>query len=248
MGHHDRGPAHGAAIDATPTSSSEYRHFWVAGGATLTLTDLTLLEGSHRGGGSSVFVDVGAALDATRVSFVSNGQPGNFYGGAIWNAGHTTIRDSIFTNNWAYRGGAIANGWGLETDIALTVTRSTFNSNQAKDQGGAIWNAAALGVSNSTFSGNAADIGGAIVDSGTASIENATISGNESRKLSGAVAISDELTLSNSLVMGNDGGDVLGLTDQVASIIGIRRGWRWRTSSIRPVSRQTAVSRSEPSR
>jgi predicted outer membrane repeat protein len=69
------------------------------------------------------------------------------------------IEDSTFTGNKAYGGSAIS-AYADSVDIKLTVANSTFNDNQSRYDGGAIWMRPTesgnieLSVNNSTFSGN----------------------------------------------------------------------------------------------
>ena len=71
----------------------------------------------------------------------------------------TLIKDSTFTGNKAYGGSAIS-AYADRLDIKLTVANSTFNDNQSRYDGGAIWMRPTesgnieLSVNNSTFSGN----------------------------------------------------------------------------------------------
>ncbi len=86
------------------------------------------------------------------------------------------INQSIFTNNYA-----IDNGGGIFNDAAMTVSHSTFTSNSTSSNGGGIYNDAILTVSNSTFTNNSAvGSGGGICDdtSKTLTVIGSSISGN----------------------------------------------------------------------
>jgi hypothetical protein len=86
------------------------------------------------------------------------------YGGAIYNAGTLTVSDCFVWGNFAGEGGGIYNAG------TLMVSRCNLVENSANGAGGGIYNAgtaAALTVSNSTFSGNSPDaIFGLYMDGG----------------------------------------------------------------------------------
>ena len=159
----------------------------VNSGATLTLQNLTLQNGS----------DVGAS-----------GSSGN--GGAITNQGTLTVTDCTLSNNQATGGagsiGGPGQGGAIFNSGTLTITNSTLSSNFATGgatslnpnsggigTGGAIYNfSGTLTVTNTTFSGNEATggfgtpgqggegAGGAIfIKAGTLTMTNATFSGNQ---------------------------------------------------------------------
>ncbi len=100
------------------------------------------------------------------------------FGGAIENAGQLTITNTTFSGNGAAFGGAIYNGFLY----ALIVNNSTFSDNAKglSNSGGAIDNAGALTVTNTTFSDNGgpAGFGGATYNTGTLTVANCTFSGN----------------------------------------------------------------------
>ena len=83
------------------------------------------------------------------------------YGGAIdWRGADGKIRNSNFTENHAYNGGAVFVG----TDYGITnITDSNFIDNNAHNEGGAIcMNASSVYLYNSHLEGNTALSGGAI--------------------------------------------------------------------------------------
>ncbi len=102
-------------------------------------------------------------------------------GGAIQNnvnpsyTGNLTVTGSIFTNNTATKsyGGALYNTAG-----SAYVTSNTFKNNNAKSDGGAIYNGDTLVVNKSTFTSNNATNGGAIQNTGTTTINNCSFTIN----------------------------------------------------------------------
>jgi hypothetical protein len=163
------------------------------GGSHLTIVNVTFknnrLTGSagnkgggaiaHRGGSDS-------SLTIEKSRFEDNSTQN--LGGAIFTSPPTTITDTTFSGNVAYRGTVMS-----YSGQSLTVERSTFNDNviikntdDFPGAGGAIYfGMGTLQVKNSTFSGNGSDIdanqGGAIFTYGSANvlIWNSTFTGNK---------------------------------------------------------------------
>lgn len=109
--------------------------FRISDGYTVTLKDLTLKNGDTCAGGA-VYVDSAATLNAINCNFKDNKA---FEGGAIYNAGTTSVTNCLFENNEAKpndSGGAIYTQYGS----SLTVTGSTFTGNRdTSDHGGAVF-------------------------------------------------------------------------------------------------------------
>ena len=175
---------HGATIERVPAvndSAHRFRIFYNNSGANLTLSDLT----------------------------ITNGNPGAFHGGAIYNDGETadatlTISNCTLTGNSGDYGGAIFNDGYQDPSFpahtaTLTVLNSTISFNTGTQYGGGIWNESGgivMNVSNCTFSQNSAVArsAGAIQfdgSSGTAtgSISNCTFTENTAGNYGGAVNI-----------------------------------------------------------
>ncbi|MEQ1859884.1 MAG: right-handed parallel beta-helix repeat-containing protein [Chthoniobacteraceae bacterium] len=141
------------------------RIFSVANGSSLTLRDLTLTGGNG----------VGAAV--------------NGWGGAIYNAGTTTLLRCTLSGNTAGTTPGGPEGGG-----------AMFN-----DVGGT------LALTQCTVAGNAciSNRGGALRNEGTATFTHCTVVGNTARFDSGAFRNEAALTLENSIIFGNtvsDGG------------------------------------------
>ena len=106
-------------------------------------------------------------------------------GGAIYNnCSSLTVTDSKFADNTAKYGGAIYNDDESETYI----TNNTFTRNNAKNNGGAIYNIRYIEISDSKFANNTAKYGGAI-DSYEyeINIENTQFANNTAEKYGGAI-------------------------------------------------------------
>jgi uncharacterized repeat protein (TIGR01451 family) len=135
-------------------------------------------------------------------------------GGAISQSGGTgTIDEASFTanratgtpNEWEQPGGgAIALSLGH-----MTVTGSTFASNEAVHRGGAIYNSASfattLSILESEFTGNAADFGGGLYLREDTTIATSRIFENQAAG-GGAIAITGQadVVLTNNFIAGNE--------------------------------------------
>jgi len=148
-------------------------------GATLTLTDCTVSGNSNAYHGGGIFNYGGTLVLAN--SMVSGNYAGD--GGGIYNAGVLAVSDSTVSGNTSGElGGGILN-WDGQT---ATVVSSTLSDNSAANQGGGIWNAGTLTVTNTTVSGNTAccgggvGSGGGILNHGALTLTGSTLSGNSS--------------------------------------------------------------------
>lgn len=111
------------------------RIFRIADGYTVTIKDLTLMNGDASKGGA-IKVRPGATLNVVNCNLRDNCAD---QGGAIYNFGTTTVTNSLFENNEVlpnFSGGAIYTQYGS----SLTVKGSTFTGNKdISDHGGAIF-------------------------------------------------------------------------------------------------------------
>jgi CSLREA domain-containing protein len=169
----------------------------VNSGATLTLNDLTIENGSNSSGN----------------------------GGAIDNEGTLTVIDSTLSGNSATNGGGIFNNFFASLTVAnstfsdndatnvggciynpgtLSVSNSTFSDNDATNVGGCIQNNGTLSATNSTFSGNSTGAaGGTIENEATLSVTNSTFSGNSATTAGGGIFNVNATTVTNVTFSGN---------------------------------------------
>jgi len=175
----------------TLTAASNSRHFAVSGTFSLTLNHLILTGGIT-----------------------------NSAGGSIINSGTLTINDSSFTNNntiavgtsASLGGGALFNNF----NAIMTIDNTTFTGNVSPDRGGAIFNRATLTITNSTFTSNqangtttATDGGGAVYNyAGTTTITDSDFQNNTAVNAGGALYnvstnASNALNVSDSTFTGN---------------------------------------------
>jgi adhesin HecA-like repeat protein len=150
--------------------------------------------------------------DLVRTEFLANHAP-NGYGGALGTlpygldavALRVALRDSLFQDNDAYRGGAVLVGVGL-----ADVTSSRFLGNDATAAGGAVW-AGAMGgqvgsarVSGSRFATNtAATDGGAVWAEGGLEIHRSSFVDNQAGGVGGAVWAGGGTLVTRSTFSGN---------------------------------------------
>ena len=199
--------------------------------STLTLPSNTTIVGATSGSGASlknlVKVSGGGASSDFPVFTVNGGVTGaamtnliianghiNSQGGGILNSGQLTITSCTLTNNYAggyatgggNGGGAIfATGGG-----SLSIVRSTFTGNTSAPGGAIGADSGQVTITDSTFYGNTAidgRAGGAIfVNSANVSVSSSTFSGNSAAG-GGGIFNYGTLTVSNSILAGNPGGD-----------------------------------------
>lgn len=151
----------GATVERSTADAIPYfRLFQINNGASLSLTNITLANGSTAYDGAGIYST--GTMTVTFSTFDQNGGE-TYLGGAIYNQGGTLdISDSAFTNNSAkFGGGAI---WSDGTmDIARTVFRGNQATMDSYDGGGAIELGGNTTITDSTFEGNVARADGGAV-------------------------------------------------------------------------------------
>lgn len=189
-------------------------------GAYLTLSHI-IFDGNRATGigadGGTIFHGDHGSL--TVLNSIFNANSAERYGGAIYAQVNTSVTDSAFTNNTAYRGGAYLTSTG---GITSTFERVTMTGNTAigpgntTGVGGGIYlSGGTLNIYNSTFSGNGSasytSHGGAIrADYATVTIKNSTIVNNlvdENYGGGGLMINNSTLSYSNSILANNTAGD-----------------------------------------
>jgi CSLREA domain-containing protein len=176
---------------------------------SVTITD-SVLSGNSSTTGSGGAIYNSGPLTITGSTFSANLAP-SAGGGAIaevTTSGTPSITGSTFFDNQANFGGAI-----YVSQATMTVTGSTFESNDATNDAGAIYLASSgvLTVTNSTISANTtASRGGGIFSFNPVTLTNVTISDNTSTGGAGGVHMFDTLTVNNTIVANNvTGGDCI---------------------------------------
>ena len=133
--------------------------------------------------------------------------PERTHGSGIFNSGTLHVANSTVRDNFAR-----SYGGGIYNTGILTVIGSTFSRNTATF-GGAIYSGViyyddTLEVTNCEVLGNSAEHGGGIYTTHEATITNTTISGNSATESVGAIAHFGTLTLNNSILWQNAGGEL----------------------------------------
>ncbi len=199
----------------TVSGDNRYRIFY--NGGALTINDLTMTEGQVENKGGAI-VNWKGTLAISGSRFIRNSAE---QGGAVYNAGELSISGSSLNHNSALNhhptrrpetGGAVFNADGGE----LIIINSSFRTNRAERDGGAIHNGGELSIINSIFSGsNNALIGGAVLNAyeGELSIASSSFTGNWAKHYGGAIDNTGALSIRSSSFTGNwvdsdDGGAI----------------------------------------
>ena len=157
-------------------------------GATLTITNSTILDNLSSGSGSGIYV-TGSIVNISATDLNRNGTDTINGGGLFSSESQITISDSTFRDNRGYFGGGIY--FASSAAGPLTLTNCTFYDNKARGNGGGLYNEATAKISFCTFSGN-------VADSEQAGAGNADGGGIYNNSSGGAAC-----TLKNSIVAGN---------------------------------------------
>src|SRR6266545_1930759 len=216
----------------TITLSGDNKHllFVVDSGASLTLRNIVLTNGSYSGDGGAIINNGALTLEN---STIRNSQSGAS-GGAIVSYGRLTIINSLLEDNEALNGGALYPRWpGSQTTIVNSVLRNNRATGTTDGWGGAIlaWDGAPVTIEGSDIYSNTAQYGGgiynfahsvltlqgntrlrnnaAVVDGGglynegTATLTNVILSGNSANDNGGGIANNGTATLTNVTLSGN---------------------------------------------
>ncbi|MDA1050347.1 MAG: right-handed parallel beta-helix repeat-containing protein [Planctomycetota bacterium] len=157
-----------------------------SGSLEVTTSDVTFNRANE---GAGIYNDTGATATILGTGIVSNRSDGNGSGG-IDNRGSASVINSSLIGNTAERGGG-----GIENRGSLVVTNSTISGNTGIVSG-AFYNDGNLTVDSSTIFGNSADGGG---------VRGASYAGGFFD------TFDSTLSVDNSIVSGNTGGDLSGL-------------------------------------
>ena len=202
----------GNANGAYASGHSERR----CGGGIYSSGTLTVSNSSVSG--NSTYWDGGGIYNSDTLtvtnSTISGNSTGDEGGGIHSYSGTLTVTNSTLSRNSADDGGGICNDHST-----LTVTNSTLSGNSAGYDGGGICNEyGTLTVTNSTLSGNSAgyDGGGICSEYVRLTVTNSTLSGNSANR-GGGIDNRGGLTLNNSILWQNEGGELSG-SDPVSGV------------------------------
>ena len=143
------------------------RVFHIFSGTTVTISYLTIQNGSASGGGGG-----GIRNDAT-LTLTNSTVSGNTGGGILNAFGTLTLKYSTVSGNTS----AVSAGGGIHSLGPLTLTNSTVSGNSTGTSGGGIFGGtgSTLTLNNSTVSGNTP---GGIANTGTATLKNTIVANN----------------------------------------------------------------------
>jgi CSLREA domain-containing protein len=217
----------GAGQAVTISGNNAARVAVVQNGASLTLSNLTIANGSTIEYGGGV---LNGGILVVADSVFSGNSASSYGGGAIYNRGSLTISNSTFSGNSAsWGGGGVYNDGGAFTIAnsvfsgnsasggrggamyifsgSVTITDSLFTSNSASQgSGGAIYNdVGTLTIANSSFSGNSANWGngGGIYNNYSITVKLSTFADNSAGSGGGICNSGAYLTVANSTFSGN---------------------------------------------
>lgn len=199
--------------DLAVSGNNASRVFYLYNGSALldvTISGLTVTQGSASIGGGIVNLDENLTLDNVAVTDNNAGSDG----GGLWADGidmTLTIRDSVFSGNVAGgEGGAV---YVEDTGGPVLIQNTVITGNDAGGDGGGIYFYDPdydVTIEDSTISGNTAGgLGGGIyfysLDGGTATVRRTTISGNSATAGGGIFFYEPDqpFILENSTVSGN---------------------------------------------
>jgi hypothetical protein len=189
----------GNGISTTAVSGADVNTVFTVNVGTVTISDLTVENGSATGIGGGGIYNSGT-LAVMNDSFPNDSAAYNNGGGAIYNTGALSATDDTFSNDAATNanGAGIFNfGTATATDdtfandataggdggglfnyvgATFTATNDTFIGNSASGGGGAVFNYdSTLTASDDTFANDSAAVGGGIMNYGTALVANSII-------------------------------------------------------------------------
>jgi hypothetical protein len=126
------------------------------------------------GRGGAIVNNGGATLTLSGMTLADNTSTGGF-GGAILNNGTLTTQNTLLARNTAQGGGGAGRGGAIFTNGTVTMTGSALSGNtaEAPGTGGAIFSNATVTLTGDSFSGNRAEGGPAVGGFGGAVFSNA---------------------------------------------------------------------------
>jgi hypothetical protein len=209
------------SLTISGNNASRVFEFDVASPDTVTLTGLTVSNGSNIIGGGILHALTGT-LNITNSAISNNNAVTTGFGGGVYNntTGAVNITNSTFDHNTGRWGGGLFNASGG----VITITGSTFSFNaggfsSSLDGGGGVYNnSGTIRISNSTFCNNTNNYpfgsgGGLKSLSGLVTITNSTFSNNHADLGAGIYNFdfTTPIQVRNSIVAGNS--DINGQPD-----------------------------------
>ncbi len=198
------------SIEATTISgntTNAYGGGIYSNGSTLSIEGTTISNNSAGNDGGGIYSNGGTlTIDG---GSISNNTAEDSGGGIYATATLTIGGGAMFDGNKVTKGTGNDGGGGaiwMGSNGTLTVTYATFINNTSTDgsgKGGAIYNAGAATIYNSTFYNNSAEQGGAIFNEGTMTLADATLTANHAKQGGGLYLNSNSTYVLNTLMLGN---------------------------------------------
>jgi hypothetical protein len=186
-------------ISRAPAAAAAFRILEVAAGGTLTLTGISIRNGSTAGLGGGIENAGTLRLDQV---ILSGNRAGN--GGAVANShGATASLVSVWLTDNTTTG---VGGGGIINSGMLTLSGGIVSGNSAPINGGGLNTqpSAISTIEQSTFIGNTAGaLGGAISNLGTTSLDRTVVRGNKGSSGGGIATGNKNVTLHHSTISGN---------------------------------------------
>jgi hypothetical protein len=187
-------------------------------GGTLTVSNSTFSANTASGAGDGGGIFNDQALTVSSSTFTGNSAN---LGGGIFNYGTLTGTQTVSNSTFSANTASGSDGGGIWNGVTLTVNNCTLSGNSAGSgsggDGGGIFNGHALTVSSSTFTGNTAASGsGGGIFSGlyntvSLTVSNSTFTANSASSGGGGIENDGTLTITNTIVGGDTGGDISNL-------------------------------------
>ena len=184
------------------------RLFLLPAGASLTLKNITLINGSIVDDGGAIYNAGSLALD--RVTITGSKTDASHSGGAIVTYGPLSIRNSTLSGNQGGNAGALYPRWGAAVVVIENSTLSdNSTTNTTSGWGGAIlaWDGAEVTITGSKLERNTAVDGGAIY-----ATQNSTVTLQANTQVLNNTASSDGGGLYNAGFMSLDATNMSGNT------------------------------------
>ncbi|MHC4676186.1 MAG: choice-of-anchor Q domain-containing protein [Planctomycetota bacterium] len=202
----------GSAILTVDAASGAYRVFEIgtwANNQTVNISGLTITGGNVSAEGGGIYLFGGYTLNISSCIVTGNTSSGR--GGGIaapsLNSTLNITNCTISTNTTTGSSGA-GNGGGIYNAGTVTITNSSITGNTiGESNGGGIYNDGTLTISDTTISGNqvTTNYGGGIYNYGDLTITGSTISGNSDGLGVGGILQQGTATIYNTTISGNTG-------------------------------------------
>ena len=173
-------------VDNKKSKNTEYVAGAIVNYGTLTLNTVTIQNCTGLLGGA-IKNNQGATLNLNSCLFdkdvATKTDDNNGNGGAVWNNGNLVLFDTKFQDCEAVGGAAIWNDANGSISMGTDNSTTSFYSNKASGDGGAIYNLGTLTMNATTFGTNiATGQAGAIWNKGTATVKGCTFQNNQANE------------------------------------------------------------------